>query len=140
MTPAIHAAQEHALDSCSDSYSCKHNPPEGESEEATEAQLIDMGKYFQIYEYIDKLKARLTVYQLRGKVTLQWEEIKTVRKIDKEQVTWNEFQKHFKDKYLTKRYYDEKTKEFNELRLGTLTMDEYVPRFTTFLHYVPYMQ
>jgi len=48
------------------------------------------------------------VYQLRGKVTLWWEEIKTVRKIDEEHVTWNEFQKHFKDKYLTEHYYDEK--------------------------------
>ena len=57
-----------------------------------------MGKNFQIYEYTNKLKARLAVYQLRGKATLWWEEIKTVRKIDEEQFTWNEFQKHFKDK------------------------------------------
>lgn len=73
-----------------------------------EAWLIDMGKYFQIYEYTDRLKGWLAVYQLRGKVTLWWEEIKTVRKIDEEHVTWNEFQKHFKDKYLTEHYYDEK--------------------------------
>ena len=46
-----------------------------------------MGKYFHIYEYTDNLKARLAVYQLRGKATLWWEEIKTVRKIDEEQVT-----------------------------------------------------
>jgi len=30
---------------------------EGESEEAIEAWLIDMGKYYQIYEYTNKLKA-----------------------------------------------------------------------------------
>lgn len=57
---------------------------EGESEEVAETWLIDMGKYFQIYEYTDKLKAWLAVYQLRGKATLWWEEIKTVRKIDEE--------------------------------------------------------
>ena len=61
-------------------------------------------------------------------------------KLDEEQVTWNEFQKHFKDKYLTECYYDEKAKEFHELRLGTLTMDEYVTRFMSLLCYVPYMQ
>ena len=99
-----------------------------------------MGKYFHIYQYTDKLKARLVVYQLRGKATLWWEEIKTVRRIDEEQVTWNEFQKNFKDKYLTEHYYDEKAKEFHELRFGTLTMDEYVTRFTSLLRYVPYMQ
>lgn len=32
---------------------------EGESEEAIEAWLIGMSKYFQIYDYIDKLKARI---------------------------------------------------------------------------------
>jgi len=46
------------------------------------AWLIDMRKYFQIYNYTDKLEAGLAVYQLRGKATLWWEEIKTVRKID----------------------------------------------------------
>jgi len=73
---------------------------EGEFEEAVEAWLIEMGKYFQIYEYTDKPKARLVVYQLRGKATLCCKEIKTVRKIDEEQVTWQEFTKHFKEKYL----------------------------------------
>lgn len=82
---------------------------EVESEEAAEAWLIDMSKYFQIYGYTDKLKAQLVVYQLRGKATLWWEEIKTARKID-EQVTWNKFQKNFKDKYLTERYYNKKEK------------------------------
>lgn len=43
-----------------------------------------MSKYFQIYDYIDKLKAWLEVYQLRSKATLWWEEVKTMRKIDEE--------------------------------------------------------
>lgn len=63
-----------------------------------------------------------------------------MRKIDEEQVMWQEFQKYFKDKYLTELYYSEKVKEFHELRLGTLTMDEYVKQFTSLLQYVPYMQ
>lgn len=113
---------------------------EGESKKAIEAWLSDMGKYFQIYEYTDKLKAQLEVYQLRGKATLWWEEIKIVRRIDEEQVTWQEFQKIFKDKYLTKRYYDEKGQDFHELRLGNMTTEEYVKWFTSLLQYVPYMQ
>lgn len=43
---------------------------EGESEEVDEAYLIDTSKYFQIYDYTDKLKSQLTVSQLRGKATL----------------------------------------------------------------------
>lgn len=64
---------------------------EGEFEEEAEAWLIDMSKYFRIYDYIDKLKAWMVVYQLRVKATIWWEEIKTVRKIDEEEVTWKEF-------------------------------------------------
>jgi len=56
-----------------------------------------------------------------------------VRKIDEEQVTWKKIQKYFKDKYLTERYYDKKAKEFHYLRLGILTMDEYVKPFTSLL-------
>lgn len=63
-----------------------------------------------------------------------------VRKFDKEKVMWREFQKHFKEKYLTEHYYDEKAKELHELRLGTLTMDEYVKQITSLLWYVPYMK
>lgn len=81
--------------------------------EVVEAWLTDMGKYFHIYEYIEQLKERLEVYQLRGKATLWWEEIKIVRKINEEKVTWKEFQKHFKDKYLTEQYYNEKEKKFH---------------------------
>ena len=49
---------------------------EGEFEETTKAWLIDMRKYFHIYDYTDKLKPCLAVYQLRGKAALWWEEIK----------------------------------------------------------------
>jgi len=53
--------------------------------------MIDMGKYFHIDKYTDKVKEQLAVYQLRGKATLWWEEIKTMRKIDEQQLTWQEF-------------------------------------------------
>ena len=45
----------------------------GESEEVAEAWLIDMNKYFQIYDYNDKLKAQLEIYQIISKDNLWWE-------------------------------------------------------------------
>jgi len=71
-----------------------------------------MSKYFKIYDYTDKLKGQLAIYQFRGKATLWWEEIKIVRKIDEECVTWKKPQKNFKNKYLTKCYYDKKQMNF----------------------------
>ena len=45
----------------------KIKPPtfDGEAEEVAKAWIINMNKYFQVYEYINKLKARLDIYQLR---------------------------------------------------------------------------
>ena len=40
--------------------------------------------------------------------------------------------------YLNERYYDEKTKEFNELKLGQLTIEEFVQKITSLQGYVQY--
>ena len=41
---------------------------------------------------------------------------------------------------MSKRYYDEKTKEFNDLRMGMLTMEEFVTKFMNLQCYVPYLR
>jgi len=46
------------------------------------------------------LRARLEIYQLQGKVTSWWEEIKEVDGIDEQGIMWDDFQWHFKNKYL----------------------------------------
>lgn len=58
----------------------KIKPPhfDGELEEAAEAWLINMNKYVQLYEYDHNLKAWLAIFQLHGKATLWWEEVKIV--------------------------------------------------------------
>eukprot|EP00253_Pinus_taeda_P022539 PITA_22539 len=120
----------------------KIKPPhfDGESEEAAEAWLINMNKYFQVYEYDHHLKARLAIFQLQAKATLWWEEVKMVRGVSEQDVTWEMFQRYFKEKYLTKRFYDEKAREFHDLRLGQQTIDEFVTKFTSLLRYVPYIR
>ena len=61
----------------------KIKPPtfDGEKEELAEAWLINMNKYFQVYDYDSGLKARLAIYQLKDKATLWWE-VKNVRGIE----------------------------------------------------------
>ena len=46
----------------------------------------------------------------------------------------------FKQKYLSNRYYDDKIKEFHELRLGQQTMEEYANNFLELLRYVSYIK
>eukprot|EP00253_Pinus_taeda_P026738 PITA_26738 len=120
----------------------KIKPPhfDGEQEKAAEAWLINMNKYFQFYEYNHNLKARLAIFQLQGKATLWWEEVKIVKGVTEQNITWDNFQSFFKKRYLTERFYDEKAREFHALRLGQQTMDEFITRFTSLLLYVPYIR
>ena len=89
-----------------------------------------MVKYFQVYEYGSNLKTILVIYQLEGKSTLWWEETKMVHVLDEKIVTWEDFKTKFKSTYVNERYYDEKSKEFHELRLGQLNIDEFVTKCT----------
>ena len=66
--------------------------------------------------------------------------MKNVRNIEEKDVTWESFEQYFKDKYLTKRFYDEKAKEFHDLKLRHMTMHEYITKFTSLLLYVPYLR
>ena len=49
-------------------------------------------------------------------------------------------QETFEKKYLTRRYYDKKMKEFFELKLGSMTIDEYEKRFPELLKYVSFIK
>eukprot|EP00253_Pinus_taeda_P014569 PITA_14569 len=99
-----------------------------------------MNKYFQLYEYDHNLKARLAIFQLHGKATLWWEEVKIVKGVSEHTITREKFQRYFKERYLTERFYDEKARECHDLRLGKQTMDEFITCFTSLLRYVPYIR
>ena len=63
-----------------------------------------------------------------------------VQHIVEKSVTWREFKKYFEKKYLTKRYYDKKMKEFLELNLVSMTIDEYERMFLELLKYVSFIK
>jgi hypothetical protein len=69
-----------------------------------------------------------------------WDQIVQVQHIKEKNVTWKEFKKHYEKKYLTKRYYDKNVKEFFELKLGSMTIDEYERRFLEPLKYVSFIK
>jgi hypothetical protein len=63
-----------------------------------------------------------------------------VQHIREKEVTWKDFKRYFEKKYLTKRYYDRNMKEFFELKLGSMTIDEYEQSFLELLKYVPFIK
>jgi hypothetical protein len=80
------------------------------------------------------------MYQLKGKASMWWDQFVQVQHIREKEVTWKEFKRYFEKKYLTKRYYDRKMKEFFELKLGNMTIDEYERSFLELLKYVPFIK
>lgn len=51
-----------------------------------------------------------------------------------------EFQWLFKGKYVIECYFDDQAKEFHDLKLGQMSMDELITKFTHFLRYVLYIR
>lgn len=66
--------------------------------------------------------------------------MKCVRDIGIEELSWHEFKRLFKKKYLSERYYDSKSKEFYELKMGLMTYEEYPTKLLELLRYVLYLK
>lgn len=85
-----------------------------------EAWLLGMKKFFQFHNYIDNMKARVDIFSLKGKEDIWWEDVKQIGDIKTEELNFHEFKKLFRKKYLSGRYYDNKAKEFYELKMGSM--------------------
>ena len=76
----------------------------------------------------DAVKIRLAAFQLEGESQVCWDWLKTSR--DLEAMTWAEFHGLFMSKYFPATARHAKAQEFLELRQGTMTVMEYIARFT----------
>ena len=82
----------------------------------------------------------MATFNLNGKASIWWEDLKNMKGVHEEDLSWKRFEKYFRKKYLLERYFNKKDKEFYELKLGKLTIEEYVNRFLDLLRYVPYIK
>ena len=71
---------------------------EVEKGEEAEAWLSGMKNHFQIYNYSDRLKTRMDIYNLIGKDDIWWQDIKRVKNIKEKYVTWRTSKKDLKKK------------------------------------------
>lgn len=122
----------------------KTKPPtlDGENKrgEDVESWLLGMRRYFQLYQYSPNLEARISIYHLKGKASIWWEELAQVKVINENKITWRQLKKYFQHKYLSGHYYDRKIQEFFELKLGNMTMEKYERFFWELLRYVDYIK
>jgi hypothetical protein len=85
---------------------------DGESRigEEAEAWLLDIKKYFQIYNYSRNMKVRMAIYNLKGKASIWWQDLKLAKGLKEKQLEWSDFKKYFKKQYLSESYYERKMK------------------------------
>jgi len=102
--------------------------------------LLGMNKFFKLHNYAENMKVKIATFILKNKVNIWWEYVKNVKEIREEELIWDEFERLFKKKNLYERYYDDRSKEFYELHMGSMTDDEYTSRFLELLRYVPYLK
>jgi hypothetical protein len=58
-----------------------------------------------------------------------WNQLKKDKNFDDKIISWRQFKGYFQDKYFSKNYYERNMKEFFEIKLGSLKMNEYEKRF-----------
>ena len=91
--------------------------------------LMQVEKVMEAMEIaFDTTRIRLAAFQLEGEAQVWWNWAKTSR--DLEAMTWAEFHDLFMGKYFSATARHAKAQEFLELRQGTMTVMEYVAKFT----------
>jgi hypothetical protein len=83
---------------------------DGESRMGEEAKawLLDINKYFYIYNYSSNMKVIMTIYNLKGKIGIWWQDLKLAKGLKEKQMEWSDFKKYFKKQYLLEIYYEKK--------------------------------
>jgi len=99
-----------------------------------------MNKFLKLHDYLENMKANIATFSLKGKEYIWWEDVKNFIGIREEELTWSEFEGLFRKKYLSKRYNNDRAKEFYELNMGPMTYEEYTSRFLQLSRYVPYLK
>lgn len=84
------------------------------------------------------MKARIDIFILERKADIWLEDVKQVRDIMMEELSWHEFKRLFTKKYLSNRYYDSKSKEFYAQNMGLMMVEEYTTKFLELLRYELY--
>jgi hypothetical protein len=121
----------------------KLKPPsfdgEREREYDVEAGLLGLQRYFQFHKYSSNLEARISTYHLYWEAAMWWDQLNKVEHVNESRITWKQFKKYFQKEYLSENFYDKKMQEFFELRLGSMTIEEYEKKLLGLLKYVKFI-
>ena len=77
---------------------------DGESNilEEAEAWLLDINKYFHIYNYSSNMKFKMAIYNLKGKASIWWKYLKLAKGLKEKLMEWSNFKKLFQEVLIRK--------------------------------------
>jgi hypothetical protein len=81
----------------------------------------------------------MAIYNMKGKASIWWQELKLAKGLKEKRMEWSDFKKQFKKQYLSESFYERKTKEFYELRLIQMAMEDPINKFLELIRFVPYI-
>jgi hypothetical protein len=73
---------------------------ENKKDEDAETWLLGMRKYFQLKKYSSHAEGRISIYQIKGKASIWWDQLLQVQRLREKNMTWKEFKNFFEKKYL----------------------------------------
>jgi len=98
MSLVRHQRRRHRLDSLQGELK-KIKPPsfDGENKKGEDVRvcLLRMRTYFQLHDYSLNVEAKITVYHLKGKALMWWDQLKQVKHLDEKIISWKQFKKKF---------------------------------------------
>jgi hypothetical protein len=106
---------------------------------AAEAWLENMAMCFTLHDYTSNMKVCMAVFQLKGSALLWWKTLLPQLNMAVEDVSWELFEKRFRERYLSEEFIERQLNEFNALRQGGHTVPEYEARFMELLRYAPHL-
>ncbi|XP_061359257.1 uncharacterized protein LOC133303368 [Gastrolobium bilobum] len=119
----------------------KHSPPHykgGRDPIAALEWLQEMDCIFQVMECDTNTKLLYVVYMLQGDAADWWSNVRNPLECQGYAITWPLFERHFLQKYFPEEAMERKKSEFEDLRQGGMTVDEYLSKFNRLAKYSCY--
>ncbi|KZV55380.1 hypothetical protein F511_03861 [Dorcoceras hygrometricum] len=98
-----------------------------------------MEELFDTVEYSQERRLKLAVLQLRDNAQHWWKGTSRVMREIGTLISWKSFCAAFRQEYTPEFYYNNREREFHNLKQGNMMVAEYARQFSPLLSYVPHV-
>ena len=67
-----------------------------------------INNFFILRDYLENMKAEIPTFSIKCKAYILLEDVKNVKGIHEEELTWRDFERLCRKRYVSERYYDDR--------------------------------